>query len=142
MSKIVVFDSGLGSLSIIKPIQQISKLEIIYFADQKNFPYGKKSKNQLKRIIEHRIQMINKKFDPEIIVIGSNTPTLLFQNLIKKNIIGVTPPLKEAEKISLTKNNAIRLITIVGAIKPNTAPITFILKKTTKTIDTKSTKIF
>lgn len=104
MSKIVVFDSGMGSLSIIKPIQKISKSEIIYFADQKNFPYGKKSKNQLKRIIEDRIQMINKKFNPEIIVIGSNTPTLLFQNLIKKNIIGVTPLLKEAEKISLTKN--------------------------------------
>ena len=103
MSKIVVFDSGLGSLSIIKPIQHMSKLEIIYFADQKNFPYGKKSKIQLKRIILNRIQMLNEKFDPELIVIGSNTPTLLFSDIIKKNIIGVTPPIKEAEKISQTK---------------------------------------
>ena len=104
MSKIVVFDSGMGSLSIIKPIQKISKYEIIYFADQKNFPYGKKSKSQLKEIIQNRIKLINKKFEPEIIVLGSNTPTLLFKNLIKKNIIGVTPPLKKAEKISKTKN--------------------------------------
>ena len=47
MAKIVVFDSGLGSLSIIKAVQKIAKSEIIYFADQQNFPYGKKSQAQL-----------------------------------------------------------------------------------------------
>ena len=31
MAKIVVFDSGLGSLSIIKEIQKIGKNDIIYF---------------------------------------------------------------------------------------------------------------
>ena len=41
MAKIAVFDSGFGSLSIIKPIQQAIKSDIVYFADQKNFPYGK-----------------------------------------------------------------------------------------------------
>lgn len=103
VSKIVVFDSGLGSLSIIKPIQQITKSEIIYFADQKNYPYGKKSKSQLKKIIINRINQLEEKFNPDIIVIGSNTPTLLLNNLIKKNIIGVLPPLKSAQCISKTK---------------------------------------
>jgi len=46
MAKIAVFDSGFGSLSIIKPIQQAIKSDIVYFADQKNFPYGKKSKSK------------------------------------------------------------------------------------------------
>jgi len=46
VAKIVIFDSGFGSLSIIKPIQKAMKSNIIYFADQKNFPYGKKSKSQ------------------------------------------------------------------------------------------------
>jgi len=49
VAKIVVFDSGLGSLSIIKAIQKISKSEIIYFADQENFPYGQKSQAQLSK---------------------------------------------------------------------------------------------
>ena len=40
--KIVVFDSGLGSLSVIKAIQKKTKSDIIYLADKKNFPYGKK----------------------------------------------------------------------------------------------------
>ena len=48
---IVVFDSGFGSLSIIKEIQKKIKCEIIYIADQKNFPYGKKSPKQLSKII-------------------------------------------------------------------------------------------
>ena len=47
LAKIVVFDSGLGSLSIIKEIQKITKTEIVYFADQKNYPYGTKSQAQL-----------------------------------------------------------------------------------------------
>ncbi|MFB3114057.1 MAG: glutamate racemase, partial [Nitrosopumilaceae archaeon] len=40
MAKIAVFDSGLGSLSIIRSIQKTLKSEIIYFADQNSFPYG------------------------------------------------------------------------------------------------------
>ncbi|MDW0154803.1 MAG: hypothetical protein QOK83_00380 [Nitrososphaeraceae archaeon] len=40
---IAVFDSGLGSLSVIRGIRSlISKENIIYFADKKNFPYGQK----------------------------------------------------------------------------------------------------
>ena len=42
--KIAVFDSGLGSLSIIKAIQKKTKCDIVYLADKKNFPYGKKNK--------------------------------------------------------------------------------------------------
>ena len=52
MVKIAVFDSGLGSLSIIQQIQKISKNEIIYFADQQNYPYGGKSRAQLNKIIQ------------------------------------------------------------------------------------------
>ena len=107
MAKIVVFDSGFGSLSIIRTIQKTTKSEIIYFADQKNFPYGKKTKSQLYTIINQTIGFLKNKFNPDLIVVGSNTPTLLFDNVFGSNIIGVLPPLKEAAKISKTKNIAI-----------------------------------
>lgn len=103
MARIVVFDSGLGSLSIIKEIQKISKAEIIFFGDQKNFPYGKKSKLELGKIIKKSIQMIKDNFSPDLIVIGSNTPTIML-DIENENIIGVKPPLNEAIKISKTKN--------------------------------------
>lgn len=106
MAKIVVFDSGFGSLSIIRPIQQAVKSDIVYFADQKNFPYGKKSKSQLTKIITKTVSMLEEKFKPDLIVIGSNTPSLLVE-INKKNIVKVLPPIKKASKISRTGNVAI-----------------------------------
>lgn len=102
MVKIAVFDSGLGSLSIIKEIQKITKSEIIYFADQKNYPYGKKSKAQLSTIIQKTIKLLEKEFAPEIIVVASNTPSLML-DLSTQKIIDVKPPLKIAKKITKTK---------------------------------------
>ena len=103
MTKIAVFDSGLGSLSIIKAIQKISKVEIIYFADQENFPYGQKSKSDLRKIIKNSIKMIKDNFSPEFIVLSSNTPTIML-DIKDKDVIGVKPPLSEAGKYSKTKN--------------------------------------
>ncbi|MGI9566100.1 MAG: glutamate racemase [Nitrosopumilus sp.] len=102
MAKIAVFDSGLGSLSIIKEIQKIAKVEIIYFGDQENFPYGQKTKYELRKIIEKSIKRIKKDFAPDLIVVGSNTPTIML-DIEEEKIIGVKPPLKEAEKDSKTK---------------------------------------
>ena len=88
MAKIVVFDSGLGSLSIIKEIQKIVKTDIVYFADQKNYPYGTKSQAQLSTIIKKTITLLEEKFVPDIIVVASNTPSLMI-NLVTKKIIDV-----------------------------------------------------
>jgi glutamate racemase len=102
VAKIVVFDSGLGSLSIIKEIQKIVKTDIIYFADQKNYPYGIKSQAQLTTIIKKTINLLEEKFMPDIIVVASNTPSLMM-NLSTERIIDVKPPLKLAQKKSKSK---------------------------------------
>ena len=86
MAKIVIFDSGFGSLSIIKPIQKAMKSNIIYFADQKNFPYGKKSKSQLTRLINKTINLLEEKFEADLIVMGSNTPSLLVSTNKKNQV--------------------------------------------------------
>jgi len=114
MAKIVVFDSGLGSLSIIKAIQRISKSEIIYFADQQNFPYGNKSQKQLGSIIKNSIKTLQAQFSPDVLVMASNTPSLML-NLSNSKVIGVKPPLKEAHKIS--KSKRIGILGTKSAIK-------------------------
>lgn len=106
MVKIAVFDSGLGSLSIIKAIQKICKSDIIYFADQKNFPYGKKSKKQLEIIIGQTIKLLEENFSPDVIVMASNTPSLMVK-IANKKVIGVNLPIREAMMLSETKNIAI-----------------------------------
>ena len=112
--KIVVFDSGLGSLSVIKAIQKRTKSDIIYLADKKNFPYGKKTKSQLYRIITNTIKKISERFDPDVIILASNTPSLLFKEKLPKNVITVLPPL---EKIHKASNVAILTTEIVAQSK-------------------------
>jgi len=110
----VVFDSGLGSLSIIHAIQKISKAEIIYFADQQNYPYGHKSHAQLYSIIKKSIKVLQVHFSPDVLVMASNTPSLML-NLSTNKVIGVKPPLNEACKI--TKSKKIGILGTKSAIK-------------------------
>ncbi|MGY5146843.1 MAG: glutamate racemase [Candidatus Nitrosopumilus sp. bin_7KS] len=131
MVKIAVFDSGLGSLTIIKAIQKIAKSEIIYFADQQNYPYGNKSQAQLSKIIKKSINLLQVKFSPDIIVVASNTPSLML-NVTAKKVFDVKPPLKEAKKKSISKqigilatNSAINSKGLTQYIKKNNFPKDF-----------------
>ena len=110
MKKIAVFDSGFGSISVIREIQKIFKGELIYFADQKNFPYGVKSKPVLEKIIKDTVNLLDQKFSPDFIVMASNTPTLLLWrdlSRISRKLAGIYPPISDAVKISRTRNVAI-----------------------------------
>ena len=116
MVKIVVFDSGLGSLSVIKSIQKQIKCNIIYFADTKNFPYGKKSVKEIRNITSQTISILLKSFKPELIVVGSNTLSLTL-NSRAKNILPVLPPLNEAKRI--TKSKSIAILATESIVKSN-----------------------
>lgn len=118
MGRIVVFDSGMGSLSVIRPIQKKIKIEIIYFADQKNYPYGTKTVPQLDKIIKSTILKLQENFSPDVIVVGSNTPSLLLHIEKKDKIFGVYPPLKEAA--SKTRSGKIGILATRSVVKSNT----------------------
>lgn len=107
MARIAVFDSGLGSLSVIRPIQRKVRAEIIYFADQASYPYGTKSTRELRRVINSTIKRLEQRFVPDVIVVASNTPSLLLNPERQKKILGVYPPLKEAAKKSKTGKIAV-----------------------------------
>ena len=113
MARIAVFDSGLGSLSIIQEMQKSFKSEIIYFADQQNYPYGKKSQAQLKGIMRKSINLLEE-FSPDFIVVASNTPSLML-DLGTKRIFDVKPPLNQAKKI--TKSKQIGILATESATK-------------------------
>lgn len=107
MPRIAVFDSGLGSLSVVRELQKTGKkAEIIYFADTKSYPYGSKSKAQMRRIIDDTITRLKKRFEPDVVIIASNTPTMVLD--IKDGyhdgmlVIGVRPLLAQAIESSQT----------------------------------------
>ena len=135
--KIVVFDSGFGSLSIIKAIQKKVKSDIVYFADQKNFPYGKKSKKQLLEIINKSLDKISKKFESDVIVLASNTPSLLLRDKLPNGIINVLPPLR---KISASKqSHNIAILATESVVK--SSEIDDYIKETVKSKKHKIVKI-
>jgi glutamate racemase len=134
MARIAVFDSGFGSMSIIKSIQKFTKSEIIYFADQKNYPYGGKSKSQLRKIIHSTIKKLEDEFTPDLLVVASNTPSILLKDELDSKYVTVLPPLREAagrsqsEKIGiLGSRSLIKSRTLDNYIK-KTIPKTAIKK--------------
>jgi glutamate racemase len=105
---IAVFDSGLGSLSVIRGIRsQISKENILYFADKRNFPYGQKSVEELEQIMVETIRILSS-FSPKIIVVASITPSIQMLSRLKSRstipILGVSIPLQEASRITKKKH--------------------------------------
>ncbi len=107
MAKIAVFDSGLGSLSVIWPIQKRFRSDMVYFADQASYPYGTKSPRELRKIIASTIDMLEDRFGPDLIVVASNTPSLLLEPDKGRKVLGVYPPLEEASKRSRTRKIAV-----------------------------------
>lgn len=115
---IVVFDSGIGSLSIIKELRkEIPTENILYFADKSHFPYGNKRYNELKQIIRNNIIYLER-YNPKLIVIASNTPSIQFledlKTITKVPLVGVKPNLKEA--VELTKKKHIGIMATSATI--------------------------
>lgn len=111
-SPIAIFDSGVGSYSIVRVIRKLlPKENIIYLADRASFPYGGKTHEEMKQIVLSSINFLEKNYQPKVIVIASNTPSIQVldevKNLVKISLVGVFPPVEQAAKISRTKHIAI-----------------------------------
>jgi glutamate racemase len=117
---VAVFDSGIGSLSIVRELKrEVPNEDLLYFADRAHFPYGSKSHSQLREIIVNTINYL-RRYKPKLVVIASNTPSVQVLEEVRRMItdvpiIGVRPPLKEASK--LTKKKHIGIMATEGTIR-------------------------
>ncbi|WP_458744902.1 glutamate racemase [Candidatus Nitrosocosmicus sp. T] len=126
---IAVFDSGLGSLSVVRELRKIIPSEnILYFADKKNFPYGNKTKSELKSIILKSIKFLEK-YQPKLIVMASNTPSVQIYDEIKNNfstaIISTKIPLDKT--INLTRKKHIAIMASKGTL--HSKEFNYLIKK-------------
>ena len=99
-SPIGFFDSGLGGLTILSEVyQMLPNEQLIYLADSKNAPYGKKSKEE---IISLSIKNTEKLIDLgcKMIVVACNTATTNAIKYLRENysipFIGIEPAIKPA----------------------------------------------
>lgn len=116
---IAIFDSGLGSLSIVKEMRTVLPLEnIVYLADTKNFPYGIKSQETLKEIVIRTIRSLEH-YEPKLIIVASYTPSVQFLTSLKEctsiPVLGINPPLSKAAL--LTKKRHIGIMATESTLK-------------------------
>ena len=112
MTKIGVFDSGIGGKSVANRLSELfPEVEIIFVNDSKNVPYGTRQKAEIISLTTTAIQpLIDAKCDA--IVIACNTATTnaiseLRANFPKVHFVGLEPMVKPACERTTTKSIAV-----------------------------------
>lgn len=105
---VLVFDSGVGGLSIAEQIQtSLPSLQLTYVGDTGFFPYGLKDEQTLSDRITFLLSRLCKKLHPDLIVIACNTASTLVLDRLRAElnipIVGVVPAIKPAAQVSKTK---------------------------------------
>ncbi|MCY2953489.1 MAG: glutamate racemase [Planctomycetota bacterium] len=96
-SPIIVLDSGLGGLTVVRALRQVLPFEdILYFGDTARVPYGPKSANTVTTFVREILAYLQP-YDPKHVVFACNTATALALQTIRAqfptlSISGVIDP--------------------------------------------------
>ena len=122
VARILIFDSGVGGLSVFDAICAAGlPIEIDYAADTAWLPYGEKTEADLRARVPAILARLGAQFEPDLIVIACNTASTIALDAaraaVQVPIVGVVPPIKPAAET--TKSGAIGLLatpaTVSGA---------------------------
>jgi glutamate racemase len=113
LPRILVFDSGLGGLSIVESLAlEGLNAQLYYCADTAYFPYGEKTDTALIDRVPMIISQAAQACSPNLVIIACNTASTLaleqVRDVIKVPVIGVVPAIKPAA--ALTKTGTIGLL--------------------------------
>lgn len=101
MSKIGVFDSGIGGLNILEELKKLLPNEdFLYFGDSSNCPYGTKSQEDLMKIVSRIVEYFRDN-DCKVVVIACNTATTRCMKSLREIypdmiFVGTVPAVKMA----------------------------------------------
>ena len=109
---VVVFDSGLGGLTVFAPIAaSLPEARLIYVADEAGFPYGGRSEQDLLARVGRVIGAAIDRFRPVLVVIACNTASTLVLPQLRARfalpIVGTVPAIKPAAEQSRSRCLAI-----------------------------------
>jgi len=110
--RLLVFDSGVGGLSVCREIiAAFPALELHYLSDNAGFPYGEKLPEQLVERARRLIGRAVEQLSPQLVVIACNTASTVvlpaLRNTLDIPVVGVVPAIKTAAAISKTKTIAL-----------------------------------
>lgn len=105
---LLIFDSGVGGLSVLKPIcALLPTAPIVYVADSAGFPYGTKTEAEIAARVPALLGRLAERFDPELIVIACNTASTIALDGVRAAldvpIVGTVPAIKPAAAASKSR---------------------------------------
>ena len=120
MSRIVIFDSGVGGLSIYQEVvKKCPNHDYIFVSDNQAFPYGTKPEAELIDRVVNVVKALETQYKPDLLVVACNTASTVALPHLRSRfnfpIVGVVPAIKPAAKLS--KSNVIGLLATPGTIE-------------------------
>jgi glutamate racemase len=105
---LLVFDSGIGGLSVLRPIRALlPSAPIVYVADSAGYPYGTKRPGEIEARVPALLGRLSERFDPELIVIACNTASTIALDGVRAAldvpIVGTVPAIKPAAERSKSR---------------------------------------
>lgn len=111
-AKVLIFDSGVGGLSVYKEIaERLPQLNYTYIFDNEAYPYGELEHNTLIQRVETLITQLVAENNIDLVVIACNTASTIVLPTLRENltipVVGVVPAIKPASNLA---NKAVGLI--------------------------------
>ncbi|MCX4027035.1 glutamate racemase [Endozoicomonas sp. SM1973] len=119
MATALIFDSGVGGLSILQAVsRRLPQLSVVYASDNAAFPYGTKDADWLQQRVVECVSAISQRCTLDIIVIACNTASTIvlpsLRDCFEIPIVGVVPAIKTAAQE--TKTGCIGLLATPGTV--------------------------
>lgn len=110
---VLVFDSGVGGLSVYDEIRQmLPDLHYIYAFDNVAFPYGEKPQEFIVERVMNIVASVQRRHRLALVVIACNTASTISLPALRKHfdfpVVGVVPAVKPAAK--LTRNGVVGVL--------------------------------
>ncbi len=117
--KLLIFDSGVGGLSIFNAVRaRLPELAIDYVSDNAAFPYGTKPAAELVARVALVLRVLEKKLAPDLIVVACNTASTValpkIRDTLRAGVVGVVPAIKPAAERS--RSGVIGLLATPGTV--------------------------
>ena len=117
---ILVFDSGVGGLSIYQEVQRLVPSALyVYASDNEAFPYGTKREEEVITRVSDVLHRLMSRFAPDVLVVACNTASTVALPKIRSHIpipvVGVVPAIKPAARVS--KSRVIGLLATPGTVR-------------------------
>lgn len=107
--KILVFDSGLGGLTVFRALAaQRPDADYVYAADDLGFPYGPKSEDEVTALVLAAMERLTADHAPDCVVVACNTASTLVLPVLRARwpqipFVGTVPAIKPAAETSQSR---------------------------------------